>query len=138
MDTQDCVFVVDDDASARNGFARLLRAAGHSVRTFASANEFLEAVGSETSGCLVLDVRMPGMSGEELQAELQARGVKLPIIVVTADDDPEIRRMAQRMGATGLFRKPIDGTALLDAVTWALRSNLFKGNQEPDSTTEID
>jgi len=67
-----------------------LRAAGHSVREFASANEFLDALENDVSGCvLVLDARMPGLSGEELQAELEARDIDLPILVVTADDEPE-------------------------------------------------
>jgi FixJ family two-component response regulator len=65
---------------------------------------------------------MPGLSGEELQAKFQTRGVDLPIIVVTADDDAETRRKALRMKAAGFFRKPVDGTALLDAIRWALRS----------------
>jgi two-component system response regulator FixJ len=74
------------------------------------------------SGCLVLDARMPGLSGEELQQELKVRGVDLPIIVVTADDDPETCQQALRMRAVAFFRKPVDGTALLDAIRWALRS----------------
>ncbi len=122
MTNATCVFVVDDDPSARGGLARLLRTAGHDVRDFASANEFLDALDPKMSGCLVLDARMPGLSGEELQAELKARGVDLPIIVVTADDDPETRQRALGMGAAGFFRKPVDGTALLDAIRWALRS----------------
>lgn len=115
------VFVVDDDLSARRGIARLLRAAGHDVHDFTSASEFLDAFDPGTSGCLVLDARMPGLSGEELQSELAARGVHLPIIVVTADDDPETRRRAEKMKAAGFFRKPVDGTALLDAIEWVLR-----------------
>ncbi len=100
-----------------------MRAAGYRVREFASANEFLDALENDVSGCLlVLDARMPGLSGEELQAELEARGVDLPTLVVTADDDPETRRKAQKMKAAGFFRKPVDGTALLDAIDWALRS----------------
>ena len=117
------VFVLDDDPSARGGLARLLRTAGHDVRDFASANEFLDALDPPISGCLVLDARMPGLSGEELQEELKARGVDLPIIVVTADDNPETRQRALRMGAVGFFRKPVDGPALLDAIRWAMRSN---------------
>ena len=117
------VFVVDDDPSARRGLARLLRTAGNDVHDFASGNEFLDALDPEMSGCLVLDARMPGLSGEELQAELKARGVDLAIIVVTADDDPETRRKALRMGAAGFFRKPVDGPALLDAIRWAMRPN---------------
>ena len=123
MANANCVFVLDDDLSARTGLTRLLRAAGHDVRDFASAQEFLDALGSEASGCLVLDARMPGLSGEELQAELELRGIHLPIIVVTGDDDPETKRKAEKMKAVGFFRKPVDGTALLDAINWALRSN---------------
>ena len=73
---------------------------------------------------------MPGLSGEELQAELKALGVHLPIIVVTADDDLETRNRAQKMGAAGFFRKPVDGTALLDAIAWALRSENVAEGQE--------
>jgi FixJ family two-component response regulator len=120
-----CIFVVDDDQSARTGLSRLLRAAGHEVRAFASANEFLDALDPDALGCIVLDVRMPGMSGNELQAELQARNTKLPIIVVTADDDPETRLNAQNMNAAAFFRKPVDGTALLDAIRWALGRDNF-------------
>ena len=123
MTKAQCVFLVDDDRAARSGLARLLRAAGYPVREFASANEFLDALEPDVSGCvLVLDARMPGLSGEELQAELEARDVDLPIIVVTADDEPETRLAAQKMKAVGFFRKPVDGTALLDAIDWALQS----------------
>jgi FixJ family two-component response regulator len=113
-------YVVDDDPSARSGLARLLRTAGHDVRVFASADEFLDAYDPELSGCLVLDIRMPGMTGEKLQAELKARGVHLPIIIVTADDNQETRQIARKMKAAAFFRKPVDGPALLDAVNWAL------------------
>ena len=116
------VFVVDDDLSARTGLVRLLRAAGYEVRSFASANEFLSALDPEPSGCLVLDARMPGLSGKELMAELKVRDVHLPVIMVTAEDDPVARKIAQVMKAAGFFRKPVDGTALLDAIDWALRS----------------
>ena len=124
------VFVVDHDQSARSGIARLLRTAGHDARAFASAEEFLDDFHPETFGCLVLDVRMPGMSGEELQTELKARGVRLPIIVVSADDDPETRRTAQRMNAAAFFRKPVDGSALLDAIDWAMGWNLANDSHE--------
>jgi FixJ family two-component response regulator len=123
MSNAQCVFLVDDDRSARSGLARLLRAAGHTVREFASANGFLDALENDVCGCvLVLDARMPGLSGAELHAELEARDVDLPIIVITADDEPETRLEAQKMKAVGFFRKPVDGPALLDAIDWALRS----------------
>jgi FixJ family two-component response regulator len=122
------VYVVDDDPSARQGLSLLLRTAGYDVSVFTSANEFVDALCDEASGCLVLDARMPGMSGEKLQAELKARGLHLPIIVVTGDDDPKSRQKALEMNAAGFFRKPVDGTALFDAIEWALRSNKRSDN----------
>jgi FixJ family two-component response regulator len=122
MTMENCIFVVDDDASARNGLARLLRTAGYDVRDFASAEDFLEGLGSEVPGCLVLDARMPGITSEEILKELSARNIHLSIIVVTGDDDPETRLKAQKMNAAGFFRKPVDGPALLDAINWALQT----------------
>ena len=121
MSTRPCVYLVDDDLSARNGLARLLRTAGHDVRPFESGSAFLDALGPDATGCIVLDARMPGLSGEALIAELTARGVDLPLIFVTADDDPATKQRAIEMKAAGFFRKPVDGVALLDAIDWALR-----------------
>ena len=117
------MFVVDDDRSARNELLRLLRAASCNVCGFTSANEFLDAIEPEASGCLVLDLRMPGMSGKELAAKLTERGISLSIIVITADDNLETRQTAQIMKAVGFFRKPVDGAALLDSIDWALRTS---------------
>jgi FixJ family two-component response regulator len=115
------VFVVDDDLSARRGIVRLMRAAGYDARDYAAAEEFIDALEPETTGCVVLDVRLPGMTGLDLMERLKERGVRLSIIVVTGDDDPETRRRAQSMNAAGFFRKPVDGPALLDAIAWAIR-----------------
>ena len=114
------VFVVDDDPSARNGLTRLLRTAGYEVLPFESAEDFLADITSVTNGCLVLDARMPGLSGKDLLAELQKRGVTLSLIVVTADSDPEMRQNARDMKASAFFNKPVDGPALLDAIEWML------------------
>jgi len=130
MTNDNCIFLVDDDSSARKGLARLLRAAGYDVRDFASAKDFLDMLGSEVSGCLVLDARMSGISNEEVLEELKARHIHLPIIVVTGDDDSETRRKAQKMKAAGFFRKPVDGPALLDAINWALQTNIPDVNKE--------
>ena len=120
MKDKQFVFVIDDDKSARNGLARLVRAAGYQVYTFASANDFLITLHPNIIGCVILDSRMPGMSGEELAVKLEIYREKLSIIFVTADDDPAIKAKAKEMGAAGFFRKPVDGTALLDAINWAV------------------
>ena len=117
------VFVVDDDYSSRKGIAHLLRVAGYKVREFGSADEFLEKLDPDISGCLVLDARMIGMTWEKLIEELKQRKIKLPIIIVTADNTMEIRQKAIKIGAEGFFRKPVDGTALLDAISWAIKSD---------------
>ena len=116
------VFVVDEDLSARRGLARLLRTAGHDVRAFASASELLDTIDPEASGCLVLDARAPGPSGAELLSELELRQIELRVIVITADDEPEIRRRAYAMKAVACFRKPVDGAALIDSIAWVLQS----------------
>ena len=128
MNSERCVFVVDDDPSASRGIARLLRTAGYYVRVYASANDFLDVITKEDSGCLVLDARMPGMCGNELKAEMDRRNIDLSVIVVTGDDDPDTRKKAKNLKAVGFFRKPVDGAALLDAVEWVLRSGSTNNN----------
>ena len=122
--------MVDEDLSARKGMARLIRTASYEVRDFASVDEFLEALGSDVPGCVILDAGVPGLSCEALQAELEAIGLNPPIIVVTAHDDPATRRRAQKLNALGFFRKPVDGTALLDAIDWAMRLSSADNNHE--------
>ena len=117
------VFVVDDDPSARKGIARLVRTANYDVRDFASMDEFLDALNSEVPECIVLDAGMPGLSSGELHIEFEKCDPSPPIIVVTAHDDAETRRKAQKLNAISFFRKPVDGTALLDAIDWAMRSS---------------
>jgi len=114
------VLVVDVDRSARKGLVRLLRSAGHGAQGFASVKELLHALDPDTSGCLVLDNETVGSTGEDLRAALKARGMHLPIIMVSADDDDLIRRKAHELNAVGLYRKPVDGPALLDVVKWTL------------------
>jgi two-component system response regulator FixJ len=119
MESEHNVFVVDDDPSARKGIARLVRAAGYNVCTHGSANEFLSTLNPTVTGCVILDARMPGMSGEDLAAKLKKHRERLSIIFVTADDDPAVKHKAKELGAAGFFRKPVDGTALLDAINWS-------------------
>ena len=115
------VFVIDDDSSARNGLVRLIRAADYNVSAFDSANKFLESLDENSSGCILLDIRMPGMSGDEMVLELKNRKINLPIIVITADYNVDAKRKAEEINAVGFYRKPVDGTALLDAINWILR-----------------
>lgn len=114
------VHVVDDDEDARKGTARLLAAAGLEARTYAGAVEFLGAIDAESSGCIILDVRLPDHHGLELQAVLAERGVPLPIIFVTGHGEiPDTVRAIQR-GAVDFLTKPVDGHVLLAAVQRAL------------------
>ncbi len=94
--------------------------AGYNVHAYADASEFLAAVTGTTNACLVLDARMPVLGGSEVMTELASRGIRMPVIVVTADTDPETQQRARAMKAVAFFRKPIDGPALLDTLAWAL------------------
>jgi len=114
------VFVVDDDVSVRRGLDRLLRAAGHRVETFASAQEFLERDASDDPGCLLLDVRMPGQTGLELQDGLMAAGCAIPIIFITGHGDIATAAQAMKAGAMDFLTKPFDEETILDAVAQAL------------------
>jgi len=121
------IYIVDDDQSVRTNLARLMRSAGFSARTFASAEEFLASTHTIEPGCLLLDVTLPGLSGLQLQAELSNRRINLPVIAVSARDDAETSDMARRLGARCFFRKPVDDQALIDAIQWATPQGAGKG-----------
>jgi len=123
------IYIVDDDESVRTNLARLMRSAGFSARTFASAEEFLASANIFEPGCLLLDVTLPGLSGLQLQAELKQRGINLPVIAVSARDDSETSGMARQLGARCFFRKPVDDQALIDAIQWATLPEPGKGAQ---------
>jgi len=128
------VFVIDEDHSARIGLTSLLRTAGYNICEFTSVNEFFDVLNPDVSGCIILDATMPCLSGEELFEELKARGVHLPIIVVSCDDDTKTRCNAAKMNAVGFFRKPIDGSALIDVVNWTLSSSSANSNDTEQRT----
>ena len=121
--TQDApvISVVDDDESLRRSLRNFLRSVGFRVETFASAEEFLASAERETTGCLVLDLRMTGMSGLDLLRHLAAAKVRVPAVVLTAHGDEEIRQRCLGAGAVAFLDKPFRGDALLDAVQTALR-----------------
>jgi FixJ family two-component response regulator len=112
------IYIVDDDDSVRRAMKRLIRSAGMKVRTFASAEEFLDFEGLNQDACMIIDIMLQGMSGLDLHAKLQARGDNLPVIFITGFDSPKTRHQAKVAGAAGYFRKPIDDQALLDSIDW--------------------
>ncbi len=112
----DVISVVDDDESVRAATKALLRSAGYDVEAFASAQLFLESGAGRDSACLILDLRMPGIDGLELQRRLKAADSKLPIIFMSAYDDPAKRQKAIEAGAVDFFRKPFNGNSLLGAI----------------------
>ena len=114
------ISVVDDDASMRESLTSLLRSHGFAVRTFASAEEFLQSGQAPATRCLLLDVRMPGMSGLELQERLGGERRRTPIIFLTAHGDEQARARALEAGAVDFLSKPFSEGALLEAVRAAL------------------
>jgi FixJ family two-component response regulator len=113
------VSVVDDDESFRAALQRLLKSAGFSVRCFASAEDFLSSGQQHDTGCLIADIRMPGMSGLDLQAKLNAERCPIPTIFITAHGDEKMRLQAMRGGAVKFLAKPFDDAALLESVRTA-------------------
>jgi FixJ family two-component response regulator len=116
------VFLVDDDASVRKALTRLIKSAGYQVQAFASARDFLEhwATAEDGPACLVLDVRMPGLSGLDLQQELQSANAPLPIIFITGHGDIPMSVKAMKHGAVDFLPKPVKDKALLGAIAQAL------------------
>ncbi len=116
---KEIVFVVDDDPSVLKGLRRLLAAAGLEVAAFESPQQFLERFDASASGCLVLDLAMPGLNGMELQQELAARGSTLPIVFLTGHGDVPTSVQAMKRGAADFLTKPVDEKDLLAAVASA-------------------
>lgn len=116
------VAVVDDDESFRGALRRLLKSAGLPVQLFASAEDFLASGQQHDTGCLITDIRMPGMSGLELQAKLNSDHCSIPTIFITAHGDEKMRLQAMRAGAVKFLSKTFDGETLLEAVRVALTS----------------
>lgn len=117
---KDTAFIVDDDPSVRDSLALLLSLRGHASLVFASAEDFLGALQPDWTGCVVADIRMPGMSGLELQEHLRQHAPKLPVIVVTAHGDVTAARRAFLAQAVDFIEKPFDGDQLIAAIERAL------------------
>ena len=116
------IVIVDDDELVRDSLNGLMKAAGFSALTFASAEEFLNSGQQERTACLIADIRMPGMSGLELQSRLSRDNLRIPIIFITAQGDEKMRMQALRAGAVEFLAKPFDDDVLLDSVRAALNS----------------
>jgi FixJ family two-component response regulator len=116
------VAIIDDDESYRLAVQRLLKSADFSAQSFASAEDFLSSGRQHETGCLIADIRMPGMSGLDLQAKLNSDHAPIPTIFMTAHGDEKMRLQAMRAGAVKFLTKPFDGEALLEAVRVALDS----------------
>jgi FixJ family two-component response regulator len=116
------VAIVDDDDLMRTALLGLLKSAGLPAQAFASAEEFLRSGHQHDTACLITDIRMPGMSGLELQAQLNADRCRIPTIFITAHGDAKMRMQAMRAGAVEFLAKPFDDEALLESVRAALES----------------
>jgi two-component system, LuxR family, response regulator FixJ len=117
------VFVVDDDAAVRQGLRFMLRAAGYGVEAFPSAPSFLEGYDPRRGGCLLLDVRMPQMTGLELQQQLNVRGWRIPVIFITGHGTVPLAIAAMKAGAFDFIEKPLREDALLESIERALHWN---------------
>jgi FixJ family two-component response regulator len=130
------VYIVDDDDLVRKGLARLIRAGGLSPRPYESPELFLQEVAEEPCACILLDITMPRMSGLQVQAQLKARGITIPVIAVSARDDEETRRRARELDARCFFRKPVDDQALLDAIAWVTRARSDTPTGQPAGSAQ--
>src|SRR5262245_19649580 len=122
------VAVVDDDELFRRSIERLVRSAGFTVATFGSAEDFLKHADLDRTACAILDVKLPGMSGLELQQRVITRPRPLPIVFVSAHDEAVTRASALRAGAIAFLKKPFDNSTLLDTLRLATTSHLERGD----------
>jgi len=123
MDENDTVFLIDDDPGIRDSLSLLLSLKGVRTQPFANAESFIETYRPEWTGCVLTDLRMPGMTGLELQSMLRERGVQVPVVVLTAHGDVATARTALKSGAFDFLEKPVDDTMLLDVLRNALRAD---------------
>jgi len=117
------IYILDYDQSSRKGIARLLHMAGFKVLSFSNVNSFLDKLNPKASATLVMDLEMPELLLEKLIKELKCHGPNCKIIIVSTKDDPFSKKVADDIGAIQFFRKPVDGTALIDCINWSLKNN---------------
>lgn len=126
MDTQSTVFIVDDDRAIRHAMGLLMRSVGQPCETFQSADDFLDSYSDDRQGCLVLDIRMPGLGGFELQSRMKELGSTLPIIFITGHGDVPMAVEAMQNGAFDFIQKPFRDQDLLDRIGLAMRADRTK------------
>lgn len=127
MTIEKTVYVVDDDEAIRRFLRGLIRSVGLRVETYATAQEFLDVYQAGSSGCLLLDIRMPDMSGLELQAELKRREIDLPVIILTGHGDVRVAVHAMKAGAVDFIEKPFNNELLLHGIQKAIADSLRSG-----------
>ncbi len=132
MTPEATVFVVDDDERTRHALGRLLESAGLKAKAYFNAQEFLEGYDPARPGCLVLDIRMPGMSGLELQELLASKGIRIPVIVVSAYGEVENVVRAMRTGAVDFIKKPYRAKVLLERIRQALDMDARNHREDAD------
>jgi FixJ family two-component response regulator len=113
------IYIIDDDKSVRRGFEMFLKSAELDLTSFENAEAFLSEVKPQPKDILILDLHLPGMNGCELLNKLKANGVHIPVIIVTAFDEPESRNACKEYGVIAFMRKPVDSEALLDLITYS-------------------
>jgi len=132
VQTKDTVFLVDDDTAVLDSIGYLLESAGYDVEAYASATEYLDGLDPQKNGILVLDFRMPEMTGLELQEKLASLGARIPIIFVSAHGDIPTSVRAMKGGAYDFLEKPVDGELLMELVRRALEKDAKRRQQGPD------
>jgi FixJ family two-component response regulator len=132
-DQDPIVFVIDDDRMIREGMQSLIRSVGLRVEMFASAQDFLDAKRPDAPACLVLDVRMPGLSGLDLQLKLRDGGIPVPIIFITGHGDIPMSVRAMKEGAHEFLTKPVRGQDLLDAIQKAIAADRMLREERKDA-----
>src|SRR6195256_6546061 len=129
-EAQATVYVVDDDSDVRNAMDSLIRSVGLKAQTFTSASEFLRAKLEDAPGCLILDVRMPGMSGLDLQGEMAKAGIDIPIIFITGHADIVMAVRVMKAGAVEFLTKPFREQELVDSIQHAIDRNRVAKQQQ--------
>ena len=133
-ESQPIVFIIDDDISVRDGISDLLRSVGLDAHTYGSTQEFVSSKRPDASGCIILDVRLPGRSGLDFQQTLRELGIRLPVIFITGHGDIPISVRAMKSGAIEFLTKPINEQQLLDAVHAAIE--LDRANRQDNALTK--